>query len=600
MHPVFSTIQQAVAYWSEVTPSALALRAPSADDVSYRQLHEHIQQTVSTLHGLGYGAKNRIALSLPEGILLASALMSLSAAVSILPLSDSLTLPEQLALMHKAGVCALLTTPGFGTTARTAAVQAGLPVIELVTSSVKPSGVFTLQGKPATIPSSAPLKPDDTAFILPTSGTTGASKLVPISNQKFAASAAIMGRVLQVTQHDVTLVSGSLNLIAAFSINLLPVIINGACAVITPFDIRTFFDLVDQYHPDWINTTPVALHAIHDYLRHHPAPAGFKNLRFLRVGSAPFPAEKIIQLENWLGIPVITGYGLTESITGILNNPLPPAERKPGTVGLPIFGEVAIVSDAGVQMPANQTGELAIRNDLIFPGYLNPEDNHPSPIKNGWLMTGDLAVMDDDGYVTIVGRRKELINSGAMKILPREVEEAICSHPGVANACVVPLPHPTLGEQAAAAVVRRSDAVTEEQIYQHLKPLLSRYKLPSAVYFVAELPHSNGGKVLRQKVIEVIKEMSRHTAELDSATGNHILEGKILAAWTEVLGNQTLARTDHFIASGGDSLSAVSLTIRITDACGVTFSLEDVFNYPTPALQAEEIQRRLTSALPSS
>ncbi len=154
--------------------------------------------------------------------------------------------------------------------------------------------------------------------------------------------------------------------------------------------------------------------------------------------------------------------------------------------------------------------------------------------------------------------------------------------------------------QPAAAVVRRSDAVTEEQIYQYLKPLLSRYKLPSAVYFVTELPHSNGGKVLRQKVIEVIKEMSRHTAELDSATVNHILEGKIIAAWTEVLGIQTLARTDHFIASGGDSLSAVSLTIRITDACGVTFSLEDVFNYPTPALQAEEIQRRLTSALPPS
>jgi len=600
MHPVFVKIQQSIAYWAGKTPAAVALRAPSADDVSYLQLNEHIQRTVSAMHQLGYGADSRIALALPEGILLASALLCLSAASPILPVSDHLTLPELLTVMRKAGVCALFTTPGFGAIARTAAAQIGLPVVELATTNGKPSGLFSLQGVPALIPSHTGMQPDATAFILPTSGTTGAAKLVPISSHQFAASAQILGKALGVTALDVTLVTGSLNLIAAFSVNFLPVIVNGGCAVIAPFDIRFFIKMLEQYQPDWINTTPVTLNAIYEYLRTYPAPPSMTRMRFLRVGSAPFPAEKIVQLEQWLGIPVIQGYGLTESVTGITNNPLPPATRKHGTIGLPIYGEIAIIAEDGRHLPANQNGELAIRNEFIFTGYLNPEDNIPPPLIDGWLMTGDLAVRDEDGFVTIIGRRKEMINAGAMKILPREVEEAIGTHPGVADACVVPLPHPTLGEQVAAAVVRRSEAVTEGELIQHLKPLLARYKIPSAIYFVEKIPHSPGGKIQRQKVIEMIKDLHEHNTSADINVSDEPLQESILVIWHEVLGTQVISLTDHFIAIGGDSLSAVSLSLRLSNTCAVNFTLEDVFDFPTPAMQAEEIRRRLTIEVQSS
>lgn len=136
-------------------------------------------------------------------------------------------------------------------------------------------------------------------------------------------------------------------------------------------------------------------------------------------------------------------------------------------------------------------------------------------------MTGDLAKIDEDGYISIVGRRKEMINSGAMKILPREVEDTCTNHPDVGEACVVPLPHPTLGEQVAAAVVRRTDSLTEKELLDHLKAHLAPYKIPSILYFVDAIPRSTAGKMMRREVIAMIKaEMEREAAAYQESPFN--------------------------------------------------------------------------------
>lgn len=591
---LFKTPNQAIQYWAASTPDAVVLQAPGAADISFIQLEKQLQRTSQQLTNLGYGAESRLALVMPQGIMLASALLSLTASCPVLPVNAAWSATEHTAIYKKAGVCALVTLPGFAESARTAAAELNLPVIEIVPSGSMPTGFFSLSGSPATVRDNTRMQPESLALILPTSGTTGRQKLVPISGQQLANSASYMQEIMLLTPDDSTLVMGSLNLLAAIAFCLLATLVSGGCSVITPFDPLQVIDQVEQYKPTWFFTSPPMLHHIYEYLRTHPIPPAFKAMRFIRVSSAHFPADKIVMLEKWLGIPIVHGYGMTEGISNNICNPLPPKVRKPETVGLPVHVQVAVVDEDGRQLPPGEMGELAMRGDNIFTGYLNPEDNIPSPFKNCWFMTGDLATIDSDGYVTIVGRRKEMINSGGLKILPREVEEACLSHPDVAEACVVALPHPTLGEQVAAAVVRRSDTLTETELTNHLKANLSQYKVPAVIAFLDYLPSSAGGKIQRQLVVEQLTDIiSRQPLQPKVAEHTDDVTAQILLLWHDLLGNDAVNPADQFIPSGGDSLTATRLALQISKAFGVDFSVLDIFDFPSPSSQAAEINRRL-------
>ncbi len=592
----FPTPTTAIKHWASAAPDTPALKAPGAEDISFSQLEKQLQLTSQQLSDLGYGAESRLALVLPQGILLASALLSLTATCPVLPVNAAWSAAEQSAIFKKADVRALVTLPGFAEPARTAAAELNLPVIEIIPSGGMPTGFFSLSGTPAVDHDTSVMQPGSLALILPTSGTTGRQKLVPISGQQLANSAAYMQEIMFLTPDDSTLVMGSLNLLAAIGFCLLATLVSGGTSVIAPFDPLQVISQVEYYKPTWFFTSPPMLHHIYEYLRTHPTPTAFKAMRFIRVSSAPFPADKIVTLEQWLGIPIIHGYGMTEGISNNICNPLPPKVRKPETVGLPVHVEVSVFDEEGRQLPANVVGELAMRGDNIFKGYLNLEDNDPSPFMDGWFMTGDLASIDSDGYVTIVGRRKEMINSGGMKILPREVEEACMSHPEIAEACVVPLPHPTLGEQVAAAVVRRSAALTETELASHLKANLSQYKVPSVIAFLDHLPSSAGGKIQRQLVIEQLADsISWQTLPGEGAEPADDITAKILLLWHDLLGTAAVSPADQFIPSGGDSLTAARLALRISEAFGVDFSVLDIFDFPSPASQAAEVNNRLTN-----
>ena len=590
----FPTPTTAIKHWASAAPDTPALKAPGAEDISFSQLEKQLQRTSQQLSDLGYGAESRLALVLPQGILLASALLSLTASCPVLPVNAAWSAAEQSAIFKKADVRALVTLPGFAESARTAAAELNLPVIEIIPSSGMPTGLFSLSGSPAVECDTSVMQPDSLALILPTSGTTGRQKLVPISGQQLANSAAYMQEIMFLTPDDRTLVMGSLNLLAAIGFCLLATVVSGGTSVIAPFDPLQVISQVEHYKPTWFFTSPPMLHHIYEYLRTHPIPAAFKAMRFIRVSSASFPADKIVTLEQWLGIPIIHGYGMTEGISNNICNPLPPQVRKPETVGLPVHVQVAVFDEEGRQLPANVVGELAMRGDNIFKGYLNLEDNDPSPFMDGWFMTGDLASIDSDGYVTIVGRRKEMINSGGMKILPSEVEEACMSHPEVAEACVVPLPHPTLGEQVAAAVVRRSGSLTESVLASHLKANLSQYKVPSVIAFLDHLPSSAGGKIQRQLVIEQLANIiNRQPLPGEGAEPIDDITAKILLLWHDLLGSAAVNPADQFIPSGGDSLTAARLALRISETFGVDFSVLDIFDFPSPASQAAEVNNRL-------
>ena len=590
MNKPFDTLSDAIKHWAQVKPTSPALKAPGAEDLSYAMLKQQLESSAEQLTELGYGADHRLALVLPQSILLASCLLTLGSTCAVFPVTASLTVPELVKAFKKADVSAVLVAAAGSDDARAAAAEAGVPVIELDTAGGNPSGCYTLSGAPALAPSSTPMQPDTTAFLISTSGTTGTGKLVPITNRMFANVIAVKSEKVRITEHDVTLLTGPLNLISAISSTMFPVIYRGGCVVIdTPYDILKYMAHIEHYQPAWIDVSAPLLHAIYHHLAVHPADAAMKRMRFIRVGGAPFPAEMMRTLEESLGIPVIHAYGMTEGLSGFTSNPLPPGVRKHESVGQVVHGEIALFSDQGTQLQFTEIGELAIRSPLIFKGYFNPEDNIPSPFMDGWFLTGDIASVDSDGYITIVGRRKDMINSGGLKILPNEVEEVLMLHSDVADACVVPLSHPTLGEQVAAAVARRSEVLRVNDLVAYLQTRLAAYKIPTIIHFVDQIPRNSYGKLQRQQVAEQLTILSGVT---NTAKNMSDLEAKVLLLWQEVLGITDIAPDASFLPIGGDSITAVRLASRISETFGIHFAVLDVFDFSTVLGQAAEIDRR--------
>jgi acyl-CoA synthetase (AMP-forming)/AMP-acid ligase II len=204
------------------------------------------------------------------------------------------------------------------------------------------------------------------------------------------------------------------------------------------------------------------------------------------------------RLEEAFRAPVIEAYGMTEAAHQMTSNPLPPRGRKPGSVGVAAGPEVAIMDGAGRLMPPGETGEVVIRGSNVTGGYLADPQANASAFAEGWLRTGDQGWIDEDGYLRLTGRLKEIINRGGEKISPREVDEALLDHPAVAQAVTFALPDEKLGEEVGAAIVLRDGAAaTESEIRDFVRGRLAAFKVPRRVVFVAEIPKGATGKMQR-------------------------------------------------------------------------------------------------------
>jgi acyl-CoA synthetase (AMP-forming)/AMP-acid ligase II len=209
------------------------------------------------------------------------------------------------------------------------------------------------------------------------------------------------------------------------------------------------------------------------------------------------------EVERRLDAPVLEAYGMTEACHQIASNPLPPAPRQPGSVGLGTGVEVVVLNEAGIPLPASTAGQVAIKGPNVIDGYAaNPQANAESFV-NGWFLTGDQGVLDERGYLTLIGRIKELINRGGEKISPREIDEVLLRHPAVAEAVAFATPHATLGEEVAAAVVLHGQA-SEQVLLAHCRQQLAAFKVPRKLHIVEAIPRTATGKVQRRRVAEVI------------------------------------------------------------------------------------------------
>jgi acyl-CoA synthetase (AMP-forming)/AMP-acid ligase II len=479
---------------------AAALTAPGRPALTYRALRELVARTTATLNGAGIGRNDRVAIVLPNGPEMATCFLACASATASGPLNPAYRVDEFEFYLNDLQAKALIVEQGSPSPAVDAARKLGLLVIELQCDDKAPAGQFTIGALPAAACShGGPSQPDDVAMVLHTSGTTSRPKRVPLSVANLCASAGHIAATLQLKANDV-----GLNIMPLFHIHglmagLLAPMSAGSQVFCTPgFNALRFFKWMDEAHPTWYTAVPTMHLAIASRGKHNAEVLARHPLRFVRSSSSAMPPQLIQQLETMFQAPLIESYGMTEAAHQMASNPLPPVARKPGTVGRAAGPEIRIRGEDGNFLPAGEVGEVVIRGPNVTTGYeSNPKANEES-FEDGWFRTGDQGVLDTEGFLSITGRLKEIINRGGEKVSPREIDEILLDHVSVAQVVVFGAPHKRLGEEVAAMVVlHEGHECTERELQQFVAQRVAGYKVPKKVLFVEELPKGATGKLQR-------------------------------------------------------------------------------------------------------
>ncbi len=346
----------------------------------------------------------------------------------------------------------------------------------------------------------------DPAVLLFTSGTTGTPKGVLLTHGQVLATVRNVTNAHRLTATDVSYCFLPMFHINAQVVALLSTLTTGGRLVIgQKFSASRFWPTVIEHGVTWVSAVPTVI-AI---LVKAPDPsAAAASLRFVRSASAPLPALQGRRFEAKFGVPVIESYGLTEAASQVCVNPLPPGKHKFGSAGVPYGVELRVVDDAGSVLPDGDVGEIVIRGESVIAAYAYGDETGAS-FREGWFHTGDLGYLDEDGYLFITGRSKEMINRAGQKISPREVEEVIGRHAGVKACAVIGLPDELYGERVVAYVVpeestRRQDASFKEQLRTLCVATVSAYKCPAEFHLVEEIPLGPTGKIQRHRLKEEI------------------------------------------------------------------------------------------------
>jgi acyl-CoA synthetase (AMP-forming)/AMP-acid ligase II len=401
------------------------------------------------------------------------------------------------------GAKALVMERGDEGPARQVAAAMGVPVIDLAPRSDAAAGLFELH-IPAASGNRAPARTgpaaeSDEALVLHTSGTTSRPKVVPLSNHNLVASANHVRTTLRLQRSDVGLSIMPLFHIHGLVASVLASVAASAEIVCTPgFNALKIFHWLEEADPTWYTAVPTMHQAILGRARRNQDVIEKLRLRFVRSSSSSLPAAVMNELESVFGCPVIEAYGMTEAAHQMASNPLPPEQRQAGSVGQPAGPEVAIMDAEGNLLDFECEGEVVIRGPNVFSGYQNNPAANASAFSYGWFRTGDLGVIGGDGYLTISGRLKEIINRGGEKIAPREIDEVLQAHSAVDQVVTFAIPHLKLGEDVAAVVVlREGNTATERELRAYASQKLADFKVPKQILFRAEIPKGATGKLQR-------------------------------------------------------------------------------------------------------
>jgi acyl-CoA synthetase (AMP-forming)/AMP-acid ligase II len=479
--------------------SAPAIVVPDGPALTYGALRRQVRRTADALAGFGIGRGDRVAIVLPNGAEVVVAFLGAAAAATAAPLNPGYTEDEFRFYLDDTDARAVIVPPGGAAAARSAA---GDRIVIEAALDADGEMRFTSTASQQTGRSAGEPGGDDVALVLHTSGTTSRPKRVPLKHRNLTASVEHITATYALTPDDVALCVMPLFHVHGLLASTLSTLRTGGSVVVPPrFDPLGFWPLLAARRVTWYSAVPT----IHQLVlaragRRGGTPA---QLRFVRSCSSALAPATMAALEGLLGVPVLEAYGMTEASHQMASNPLPPAPRLPGSVGRGTGVRVAIMDDAGQLLPAGERGEVVIQGPNVTDGYENNPEANAAAFTNGWFRTGDLGALDEAGYLTLLGRLKELINRGGEKIAPREIDELLLQHPAVGEAVAFGLPHPVWGEEVAVAVVLKGEA-SEADLLRHCRAHLAEFKVPRKVFVVDTIPRTATGKVQRRHVAAAI------------------------------------------------------------------------------------------------
>lgn len=582
---VFDLIEQAAGGHS----ASAALLAPGRRPLTYSELQQQTAATAAAMRAAGIAATDRVAVVLPNGPEMASALLGVSSGAACAPLNPAYGADELRFYLSDLDARAVVLKAGDIGPARTVAGELGVQCLDVLWDDEWPAGRFEIgiRGKAGTEPTVVPPRGEDLALVLHTSGTTSRPKMVPLSHANLCASARNVVRALGLAEAD-----RCLNIMPLFHIHGIVAALLGSLAsagsiVCTP-GLRDglFGAWLEETLPTWTTAVPSIYQALLAGSARDPEATSGTTLRLLRSSSASLPPAVMRELEGAFEVPVIEAYGMTEAAHQIACNPLPPASRKPGSVGVAAGPELGIMDASGALLPRSATGEVVICGDNVTSGYISNPEANAMAYAGRWFRTGDQGYIDEEGYLFLTGRLKEIINRGGEKVSPREVDEALLEHPAVAQAVAFAVSHETLGEDIAAAVVLKPGAdVSEAHVRGSLFGRLAEFKIPSRLIIVDEIPKGATGKIQRIGLASRLSEQLKESfVEPRDAT-----EASLARIFAEILGPVEVGAFSNFFSLGGDSLRGFQVLSRIRDEFGANLTILDLFKEPTVAALAPTV-----------
>ncbi len=478
--------------------------------ISYIDLQEKVNRLASSWHERGIKKGERIGLMLPNQPMYVYAYYAAQKLGATVVQMNPMYMPREIEeISHEVGLSYLVTESKY------------LEKLEIVMKSYSYDQLFLTDQNSSILPTNVhfieqlienstsdheavPIQAkDDIAVIQFTGGTTGKMKGAMLTHYNLVSnviqSHLMYGNEMKLGE-EVTLTATPLYHVYAMTSGMNLSIYIGATNIIVPkFDVNDVLRIIREDQPTFFPGVPTMYNAFvnHPDVKEY----GLNCFKFCSSGSAPLPIEVINRFEEITGAVIGEGFGMSETSPSTHRNP-PFGERKIGSIGIPFPGtDCQIVDGDGNELPPKSVGELAIKGPQVMKGYWNKPEETSKSLKNGWLLTGDLATMDKDGYFYIVGRKKEMIITGGFNVYPQEIESVLYEHPSVKEAAVIGVPHEYSGERVKAFVVVKDSSISEGELVAYCYEHLTKYKVPKQIEIRDSLPRNTVGKLLKRLLI---------------------------------------------------------------------------------------------------